>query len=319
MLTIIVPVYNIIEHLPHCVESLMAQECDALEIILVDDGSTDGSGQLCDRYADLDPRIQVIHKRNGGLSSARNAGLDAARGQWVLFVDGDDYLTHGAASKLLELAVQCPDADFIQFHYQETSDSHWQPEVSQQANPVVCTDTKEFFDRLYQMGGVAASACTKLFRRESIGSLRFRLGIRHEDEEFITRYLPTCHKVVYTELTLYGYVMRSGSIVHSQFSAKSMDVFTVLNERVRMLKSLGYNDLVTQTNARIFQTAAWQYCGARRGGFTKEAAQLKEILLSLSTESLPLSGQYQLLRQLSRITNRAPELYYQIRRICGKS
>ena len=319
MLTIIVPVYNIIEHLPHCVESLMAQECDALEIILVDDGSSDGSGQLCDRYADLDPRIHVIHKCNGGLSSARNAGLDAATGEWVLFVDGDDYLTHNAVSKLLALAAQHPDADFIQFHYQETSDAHWQPEASQQANPVTCADTKVFFDRLYGMGGVAASACTKLFSMESIGSLRFRPGIRHEDEEFITRYLPTCRKAVYTELILYGYVMRSGSIVHSQFSAKSMDVFTVMNERVGMLKTLGYNDLVTQTNIRIFQTAAWHYCGARRGGFTGEAVQLKEILLSLSKEPLPLSGQYKLLWQLSRITGSAPELYYQIRRICGKS
>lgn len=319
MLTIIVPVYNIIAHLPHCVESLIAQEWDALEILLVDDGSTDGSGQLCDRYAAQDSRIQVIHKCNSGLSSARNAGLDTARGQWVLFVDGDDYLTNGAVSKLLELAAQHPDADFIQFHYQETFDTRWQPEASQQANPVICTDTKEFFDRLYQLGGVAASACTKLFRRDSIGPLRFRPGIRHEDEEFITRYLPACRKAVYTELTLYGYVMRSGSIVHSQFSAKSMDVFTVMNERVAMLKTLGYNDLVTQTNTRIFQTAAWHYCGARRGGFTKEAAQLKEILLSLSKEPLPLSGQYRILHRLAGISPAAVALYYFVRIITGKT
>ena len=120
MVSIIVPVYNTSEYLTACVESLRKQTCPDIEIILVDDGSTDGSGQLCDRYADLDPRIQVIHKCNGGLSSARNAGLVAARGQWVLFVDGDDYLANGAVSKLLELAAQHPDADFIQFHYQET-------------------------------------------------------------------------------------------------------------------------------------------------------------------------------------------------------
>lgn len=318
MLTIIVPVYNIIEHLTHCVESLMAQECDALEIILVDDGSADGSGQLCDRYADLDPRIRVIHKCNGGLSSARNAGLDAARGQWILFVDGDDYLTIGAVSKLLALAAQHPDADFIQFHYQETSDTHWQPE-EQILDQVVLTDVQDFFQQLYKLGGVAASACTKLFRRESIGSLRFRPGIRHEDEEFITRYLPTCRKAVYTELTLYGYVMRAGSIVHSPFDTKSMDVFTVMNERVGMLKTLGHNDLVTQTNMRIFQTAAWHYCGARRGGFTEEAARLKEILLSLSKETLPLSGQYRILHRLAGISPAAVELYYFVRRITGKT
>ena len=319
MLTIIVPVYNIIAHLPHCVESLMAQEWDALEIILVDDGSTDGSGLLCDRYADLDPRIQVIHKCNGGLSSARNAGLDAARGQWILFVDGDDYLTNGAVAQLLELAAQHPDADFIQFHYHETTDTRWQPDAAQQANPVICADAREFFDRLYRLGGVAASACTKLFRRDSIGPLRFLPGIRHEDEEFHTRYLPVCRKAVYTDLTLYGYVMRQGSIVHSAFSPKAMDIFPIMDGRIRILQHLDCADLVVETKRRMFQTAAWQYCLARKGGFTKEAARLKEILLSLSKEPLPLSGQYRILHRLAEISPAAVDAYYFVRRAFGKT
>ena len=88
MISIIVPVYNISEYLPACVESLQNQTCPDIEIILVDDGSTDGSGALCDGYAREDGRIHVVHKENGGLSSARNAGVDVATGEWILFIDG---------------------------------------------------------------------------------------------------------------------------------------------------------------------------------------------------------------------------------------
>lgn len=320
MVSIIVPVYNIARELPQCVESLLAQNCPPEEILLVDDGSTDESGILCDRYAQEHPHIRVIHKTNGGLSSARNAGLDASRGNWVLFVDGDDLLAPKAVETLLSAAAQYPDADFIQFLYQETPDAHWQPTQPQSVNEVVCTQPRELFHRLYAMGGVAASACTKLLRRELIQTLRFREGIRHEDEELMTRLLPLCRKAVYTDLVLYGYRMRPGSIVHSIFSPKSMDIFPILEARIPVLEELGLADLVVETRCRMFRTAAWQYCLACRGGFLKEAASLKSRLLCLAREnSLPLSGQYRLLFLLCRHCSAAPRLYYLIRRLCGKS
>lgn len=317
MVTIIVPVYNTSEYLPTCVESLQKQAYEDLEIVLVDDGSTDGSGALCDEYAAVDSRIRVVHKENGGLSAARNAGLDVATGQWVLFVDGDDYLAKEAVKRLMEVAEIHKDADFIHFLYQET-DGTWQP-GEQTTQITVKTNVPDFFQYLYDMGGVAASACTKLFRKELLDSLRFKEGIRHEDEELMTRLLPKCRKAVYTNLLLYGYVMRQGSIVHSQFSPKAMDIFPIMDDRIQVLQQLGFGDLAIETQCRMFRTAAWLYCIARKSGHREEAAQLKKRILACAKEkNLPLSGQYRILHRMAGIFPAAVELYYFVRRASGK-
>lgn len=319
MVSIIVPVYHIADYLPNCVESLRNQTYADVEIILVDDGSRDGSGALCDQFAAEDSRFQVVHKQNGGLSSARNAGLDRASGQWVLFVDGDDYLVPWAVEKLVQIGENT-DADFVQFLYHETPDTSWMPEEDQRANTVLVTELRQMYDRLYALGGVAASSCTKLLRRSLFAQMRFREGILHEDEELVTRLLPECRRVAYTDLELYGYVNRNGSIVHSAFKPKHMDALTVMDHRIDALRELGYEDLMRETQRRVFQTAAWQYCLARKGGFVEEAKALKARLVMMSKyKDLPLSGQYRVLYKLTGVTACGPELFYCLRRFLGKT
>ena len=315
MVSIIVPVYNIEKYLSRCVESLREQTYKEIQILLVDDGSTDGSGALCDAFAAEDPRIQVIHKPNGGLSDARNAGLDAATGEWILFVDGDDYLSADGVQRLLDAAQ--PDADFVQFHYFETEDIAWGPDPNQPSNPVICEELPKMWQWLYDQGGVAASSCTKLWNRRVFDGVRFKKGILHEDEELMNRVLPHCSKVVYTDLVLYGYVMRSGSIVHSGFKPKSMDVLTIMDDRIQALD--GLETLILETKKRQFQTAVWQYCLARRGGFKKEAGQLKSRILALSREEIPLEGQYRLVHKMTKRFGISLDLYYLIRRVSGKT
>lgn len=322
MVSIIVPVYNIKEYLPDCMNGLLDQTAQDIQILLVDDGSTDGSSALCDRLAAQDARIQVIHKKNGGLSSARNAGLDAAAGEWILFLDGDDYLLPRAVELLLKTAQEHPDADFVQFHYQETPDSSWQPEAveGEGLQPHVVTDIRSFFERLYVLGGVGASACTKLLRRTLFEDLRFREGLRHEDEELMTRLLPKCNKGIYTALVLYGYRMRPGSIVRSGFQPASMDIFPIMEERIAMLERLGYTELIGTTRKRMFINMVLLYCQARRSGAKEAAKQLKTRLCSMGKEVIPgLSGQYKLLHKSMKITSAAPGVYYLLRRLCGKS
>jgi glycosyltransferase involved in cell wall biosynthesis len=318
MVSVIVEVYNIKEYLPRCVQSLLGQTVGDFEILLVDDGSTDGSGVLCDELARTDERIRVIHKENGGLSDARNARLDQAAGDWILFVDGDDYLVRHALERLLEQARK--DVDFVQFHYHETEDCTWQGDDRQAACPDEETYRNKLWQRLYEWGGVAASSCTKLWNRQVFENVRFQKGILHEDEELLNRVLPQCRRVIYTRLELYGYFMRPGSIVHSGFKPKSMDIFLILEDRIGVLKEMGCEDLVRGTYTWQFRTAAWQYCLARKDGFKAEAAELKRKLMVLAKEpGLSLSGQYKLLYQLSKFTSLAPGLYYLLRRVTGKT
>lgn len=317
MVSIIVPVYNIRQYLPNCIKSLLAQSFQNIEILLVDDGSTDGSGKLCDSLAASDRRISVIHKKNGGLSDARNAGLDQARGQWILFVDGDDYLAPNTVELLLRKAAE--DVDFVQFLYQETENYGWQPPQEQAAESEICTDNAVMWNRLYELGGVAASSCTKLWNRHIFEQHRFRKGILHEDEELLNRVLPTCRKVVYTQLVLYGYVMRQGSIIHSEFKPKQMDVLSIMDQRIRVLEALGYQDLVRQTHKRVFLTALLMFGRAQKAKATSEAKQLKTRLLELAKlPGIPLTGQYWLVYRFCKFYTGTPELYFFVRRLCGK-
>ena len=318
MVSIIVPVYNIKEYLLRCVESLVGQSFGDLEILLVNDGSTDGSGELCDALAQTDERIRVIHKENGGLSDARNAGLDAAEGEWLLFVDGDDYLAPDTVARLLQHA--CEDVDFVQFHYRETADRTWQADPCQSADPVEETEQARMWQRLYELGGVGASSCTKLWNRHVFEGVRFQKGILHEDEELLNRVLPNCRRVIYTQLELYGYYMRPGSIVHSGFKKKSMDIFLIMDARIPILQALDRHDLVNETRRRQFQSATVQYCLAKKGRFRQEAAELKGKLMTLAKyPDLPLGGQYRVLYRGMRVTSAAPALYYLLRRIMGKT
>lgn len=317
MVSIIVPVYNIEKYLPHCVKSLLNQTYEDIEILLVNDGSTDGSGKLCNSLAASDRRIQVVHKENGGLSDARNAGLDKAAGDWVLFVDGDDYLAPDAVELLMKEVEK--DVDFVQFLYQQTPDTDWLPPSGQPAQSEICTDNAVMWHRLYEMGGVAASSCTKLWNRRIFQQIRFRKGILHEDEELMNRVLPGCRKVVYTQLVLYGYVMRQGSIIHSDFKPKQMDVFSIMEQRIEVLKALEHDDLVKEAQSRLFMSALLMFDKARRVRAATEAKELKRRVLSLAKiPGLGLQGQFKLVYWLCRLFPGTPELYFFVRRLCGK-
>ena len=245
MISIIVPIYNVERYLPSTLDSLIHQEGNTdYEILLIDDGSTDGSASICEKYAGEYSRISVIHKSNGGLSSARNAGIDVARGEYLMFVDGDDCLDPVTISSLAKAASEHPNCDIIQFRYEEVSPSmplgHCTKEELE--NYYECTDEYGYFLQLYQLGGVAASACTKLIKRSAIGDLRFKEGIIHEDEEFITRLLPQCRCIGYCSNQFYKYAMRPGSIIHSNFSNRRLDVIPILKERITYLEKQGYKD-----------------------------------------------------------------------------
>ena len=209
LISVIIPVYNVEDYLAKCVASVLNQTYDKLEILLVDDGSTDSSGMLCEGLSKSDRRIKVIHKINGGLSSARNAGLETATGSFISFIDSDDYLADDFYETLLNVAVK--DRTIASSHIVRVDENGV---ITRRSDPHISggsISTEEFVrELLLHIGDV--SVCSKLFRRDLIGSLRFDESKLNEDLLFITELLPKIDKINFTGRVGYYYLCRSNSI-----------------------------------------------------------------------------------------------------------
>lgn len=220
--TVVVAVYNIERYIEKCIQSIITQTWNEMEILLIDDGSTDGSGTICDRYAETDDRIRVIHKVNGGLSDVRNVGLKEASGTYLLYVDGDDYI----APVCVERAVECAErhgAEVVIFDYQEIEESTGRIENWSMKMPREQKLTAEEYPAL-----LIATPCAwnKLYRKslwERCG-LQYPVGRVYEDLTVTPQLLINAESVVYMESEpLYHYILREGSIMRSQNFKKSLD------------------------------------------------------------------------------------------------
>lgn len=280
MISVIVPVYNISAVLHYSVDSLIVQQNEAdCEIILVDDGSTDGSAKICDGYAKTDS-IKVVHKANGGLSSARNAGIDKARGEWLIFVDGDDVLLPGTMKRLAEYCDRVDsDVDYIQYGYQETSDYNsatLTPIPAKPCTPRILTDAADKFAYLFNTGGEAASMCTKMVRRRIFDSLRFKEGILHEDEQFTTHLLLESKNGAYVTDRPYVYVRRPGSITQHRFNSWRLDIIDIMNERLSLLRQAGLDDAVKNFTRRFIGNLRLLYMAAAAVGDSASRRRIRK-------------------------------------------
>lgn len=209
IISIIIPVYNVALFLRQCIQSIISQEGN-IEVILADDGSPDESPSICDEYAQKDNRIHVIHKQNGGVSSARNAGLDAAQGEWIWFVDGDDYIAENVLKRIYQEIQKHPHADLIQMGMNYLYDD----------NRLV-TQRIELIDNLkknkFLLQHITYHNHRLLFKREIIkkNQLRFTQGLRvAEDQEFQLKYMMLCKTPIQIPISAYIYRQREGSATH---------------------------------------------------------------------------------------------------------
>ena len=211
-LSIIVPVYNAEEYLDRCLISILEQDFVSYEVILVDDGSTDSSPMICDRYSATDPRFRTIHKENGGVSSARNAGLDLAKGEYVMFVDSDDALLPDALDALFEgLAGE----DIAVGGYTVYLEGTPGREVFPRRN---CSyrgeDMNAFYiDNIRKNCEMLDAPWSKVFRRKAIGDMRFCEDLSYaEDKLFVFTFLTKCSSAHTCAFPLYAYHVRAGSL-----------------------------------------------------------------------------------------------------------
>lgn len=212
LISVVVPVYNVELYLRECVDSILSQKYVNFECILVDDGSTDSSGALCDVVAKTDSRIKVIHKKNGGLSSARNAGVEASKGNYVCFVDSDDMISEDYLRVLYENAVlynaDVSMCEFIRF---------WDGEkfAPLTENILSTMERKEFLERVMCSNSNTSLviSCNKLIRREIAEKISFPAGKWHEDEFYLNSLLKWAKSFVLSSSQLYFYRQRANSIM----------------------------------------------------------------------------------------------------------
>ena len=234
LISVIVPAYNAEAFLDQCIESIVAQSYPHLEILVVDDGSTDGTGQMADRWADRDPRIRVIHQPNGGHSAARNAALDTMKGELVIMVDSDDFLHPEFAATLLD-AMRQTDADiavggYIPFYDDAPDFPAAMPtgamrRFNQQEAILAC---------LYQQG-LTHSPWGRLFKASLFDGIRFPLGIIYEDLAIIYPLLRRCGLVVSIDQTLYGYRQHENNSMRV-FSPRRTAVLDVCEKLERQMQ-----------------------------------------------------------------------------------
>lgn len=226
LISVIVPVYNVAAYLPECMESILSQDHTNLEVILIDDGSTDASGAICDEYAKKDSRIRVIHQKNAGAAAAKNAGLRAVSGEYLSFVDSDDFLEPGAYSHMLQL-LQEHQADAVQCAFRD---------VFRNRRTDRCVDRecggvsgKEYLAR-YTRDWTCALLWDKLYRRALFDGIFFEEGHRIDDEYFTYQGIMNARKVYCDNWVVYNYRKRGSSVMCSPQSGAR-----ILRDRVDSL------------------------------------------------------------------------------------
>ena len=235
LVSIIVPVYKVEEYLYECIESLLLQTYKILEIILIDDGSPDNSGTICDEFANKDNRIKVIHKINGGLSSARNVGLDQALGEYITFCDSDDVLLSNTISRYVEFlskyecdVVSCESLLYKNGETEVIDYYH-------KSNPITLLNGEEYIGGFFRYS-TDCSVCNKIYKRSIIGSYRFEEGKTNEDILFQYDVLRNCRHIVHINEGLYLYRINETGITHT-FNKNSINVYynaVVLHEKVKV-------------------------------------------------------------------------------------
>lgn len=239
LISIIVPVFNVENYLEKCIESIIAQTYQNIEIILVDDGSEDNSGRICDKFAKEDSRIVVIHKKNGGLSTARNAGIDIAKGFFIGFIDSDDYVSVDFCEILLQAIIN-EKADMAICNFLSVDENYNSIQENNTNLPIKnsCVNADEFMKGYCgEFGWYYVIACNKLYKKSLFNSLRYPIGKQHEDAFLIHRLTYQCNKIACVQYPLYYYVQRKGSIM-SQISVRNMDLGDALLDQYWFAKKI---------------------------------------------------------------------------------
>ncbi len=247
LISVIVPVYNVEDYLEKCVDSIINQTYKNLEIILIDDGSTDSCPSFCDELKKRDKRIKVVHKSNGGLSSARNKGLDIAKGSLISFVDSDDYMEESMLEELKN-NMDKYSSDIAVCDFYTVIGSKKQTHSYKEKEFVL--EEKQKFDYLdNEYGNLTVYAWNKLYKKSLFDEIRYPDGKIFEDSHIICELLEKARRVSYVVKPLYNYIMRKDSIIHT-FTIHHFDKVDSFNKKIEFFKNKEYYDLMVEEKNR---------------------------------------------------------------------
>ncbi len=285
LVSVIVAAYNIEQYLPRCLDSLLAQTYKLLEIIVVDDGSTDRTAQICDRYAKENENIKVIHRENGGLSAARNSGLEIASGDFIGYVDGDDWVEPQMYEEMLN-ACLCKNAQIAACSYREIGEGAQDLKPTGDSLELSMEEALELFvygDPKYH---IYNSVWSKLFEREIIKDIRFVEGKSSEDIMYTTWALTKVSKCVVLDVPYYNYrIDRGGSIMNVRLAERRFqDEIPFWKEQIGYLYGLGFHDLAQKASYRFYRRMLTYYIDFRNRKMRADAGRLMQLLKSEKDE-----------------------------------
>lgn len=254
-ISVIVPVYNVEKYIRKSLDSILNQSYSNLEIILVDDGSLDNSGTICDEYASKDARIKVIHKENGGLSDARNAGVQVATGELIGFIDSDDFIA-SEMYECMEQTLREKNADIVVCNF-ETVDECGSPIAERNVNLPVKDEVISSREAIYRLSGPDytywTTAWNRLYKKSVVCNVEFPVGKIHEDEYTAHLFYDNCKKIAGVPQSYYKYVVRENSIMTKKYGKKNLDYFEALNNRIMYCVDEDMGDLAAQFTKWMLQ------------------------------------------------------------------
>ena len=262
LISIIVPIYNVEKYLNKCIESLVNQTYSNLEIILVDDGSPDNCPEICDRWSNLDDRIKVFHKSNGGQGSARNLGLDNEKGDYVCFVDSDDWIELNYIERLYNTIVK-NNADISICNMQEFDEDYTPLQQTSLSNipQILIYENEDVFKQAYiKQNLFGAGPCNKLYKRKIFETLRFPETRMFEDSAIYLDIFNLANKVVLLPDYLYNYLIRKDSTMRKPLSQHFLEGIFYQNEvRLNFLKTHNYSQFLKDEIIRCIHLCFCQY------------------------------------------------------------
>ena len=316
-ISIIIPVYGVECYLNACVDSVLCQDYPDFEVILVDDGSPDRCGTICDEYARRDHRVKVIHKENGGASDARNCGIAQARGEYILFTDGDDFWADTRVLSRLASRVSQTTPDILNYSYQKYWEGNGKltPYGSDVAAMPVGVSRAEQYEYLTGKGLYIASACNKMIRRELLLKVPFRKGNLCEDIEWCAKLACHAECMDYIPEKFYIYRQREGSTRYTIRDQNCVDLAATINLCMELIRSADTDSakllrhytafqfgtfFIAQAQAEHIQTAPIQSLEKNAHILAYHGRNIKLMLLNIGQKLLGYRNLCMLIRKLYR-------------------